>query len=301
MSFWSSEKLRQRQRRDELIMPFDSRRIKHGAYELSLGPEVFVSTEPKGIKQNLQIGQQLPIPPGQFGLLLTEEIITVPPDAIGFISIRFGIKMRGLVNVSGFHVDPGFSGQLKFAVYNAGSQDIILARGERVFIIWFSALSEATRDVYNGEHDGQNEITSTDVMHLQGEVASPAALKKQLDEMRSEYERRLTVLDEKITTSKDEMKREHEQRLSVLDDKITTWRTVTITLLASLFVAVVVGMIFLVLRIYVERPVVPSSPPPPSVSSPRPSQDLKQPEPAPSQQAERPTNTPSSTPATNRN
>ena len=71
---------------------------------------------------------QLVIPPGQFGLLITEEVVQVPMDAIAFISIKAGIKFRGLVNVSGFHADPGFSGKLKFAVYNAGSQRLVLDR-----------------------------------------------------------------------------------------------------------------------------------------------------------------------------
>ena len=48
------------------------------------------------------------IPPGQFAFLLTEEVVSVPPDALAFISIRAKTKFRGLVNVSGFHVDPGY-------------------------------------------------------------------------------------------------------------------------------------------------------------------------------------------------
>jgi len=187
MSFWSSEKLRERQTRDKVIEPFEPKRIKHGAYDLSLGPEVFVSTKPEGTKQKLDTDEQITIPPGQFGLLLTEEVVAVPNNAIGFISIKFGIKMQGLVNVSGFHVDPGFKGRLKFAVYNAGSQHIPLSRGEPVFIIWFSDLSETTGDGYNGEHNKQMGITSYDVRQLQGEVASPAELKNQIDKLSLEF------------------------------------------------------------------------------------------------------------------
>lgn len=193
MSFWSSERLRDRQTREKLIDPFDLQRIKYGAYDLSLGSEVFISTKPEGTKQKLDTDEQIAIPPGQFGLLLTEEIVTIPNNAIGFISIRFSIKLRGLVNVSGFHVDPGFTGRLKFAVYNAGSQNIVLSRGERVFIIWFSDLNETTKDVYNGEHTNQKAITSYDVMQLQGEIASPAELKKQIDELRIEFNTWKTV------------------------------------------------------------------------------------------------------------
>jgi dCTP deaminase len=187
MSFWSSEKLRARHAQDRLIEPFNPKRIKHGAYDLSLGPEVFISTKSESTKQKLDTDQQISIPPGQFGLLLTEEVVAVPNNAIGFISIRFSIKMQGLVNVSGFHVDPGFKGRLKFAVYNAGSQHIPLSCGEPVFIIWFCDLNETTKDVYNGEHSKQMVITSYDVRQLQGEVASPAELKKQIDELKLEF------------------------------------------------------------------------------------------------------------------
>ena len=51
---------------------------------------------------------------------MTKESIEVPLDALGLISIRSKYKLKGLINVSGFHVDPGFRGSLVFAVYNAG-------------------------------------------------------------------------------------------------------------------------------------------------------------------------------------
>lgn len=186
MSFWNTDKLVLKQSQQKLIEPFESQFAKQGAYELSLGPEAFITSEPNATKQVLAAGEQLSIPPGQFGLLLTEEVVTIPDDAIGFISVRFTIKRRGLVNVSGFHVDPGFSGRLKFAVYNAGSQPIVVSRGERVFMIWFSDMSASTPDPYQGQGSGQNEITSQDVMFIQGEVASPAVLKKQIDSLEKE-------------------------------------------------------------------------------------------------------------------
>jgi dCTP deaminase len=54
--------------------------------------------------------------------------------------------------VSGFHVDPGFRGRLKFSVYNAGSESIILGVGERLFPIWFYELPEENEDEYVGRH-----------------------------------------------------------------------------------------------------------------------------------------------------
>lgn len=184
MAFWSTEKLVERTSQEGLVEPFDRGRVKHGAYELAVGAEAFITSVATGTKQALGAADQVIIPPGQFGLLLTEEVVAVPGDAIGFISIRASIKFHGLVNVSGFHVDPGFKGRLKFAVFNAGSRNIVVSRGEPIFMLWFSDLDRQTADGYGGLRSGQNEITSQDLMRLQGEIASPGQLKKDIEDIR---------------------------------------------------------------------------------------------------------------------
>ena len=193
MAFWSTEKLKERLVAETLFEPYESSNVKNGAYELGLGPEAFITSDGTQ-KTELSEGRQLTIPPGQFGLLVTEERVTIPPDAIGFISIKASIKFRGLVNVSGFHVDPGFSGKLKFAVYNAGSQNIVLDRNKRVFLIWFSSLDRTTTDLYRGSHQNQALITADDVTKMHGEVASPAALKKSIETLRVDYTRDIEAL-----------------------------------------------------------------------------------------------------------
>src|SRR5438876_12016738 len=107
MAFWSSEKLKQVLTQGKVIEPFDDRAVKHGAYELSLGPEAFLTSDDDKRKKFLDVGELLVIPLGQFGLFLTEERITIPNNVIGFISIKAGIKFHGLVKVSGLQVYPG--------------------------------------------------------------------------------------------------------------------------------------------------------------------------------------------------
>lgn len=183
MAFWSSEKLRQKIEARNLITPYKPERIQHGAYELSVGSETFLTSDPSGEKQTLE--DQVVIPPGQLALLLTDEQVTIPLDAISLISIKAGIKFRGLVNVSGFHVDPGFRGRLKFSVYNAGSQNIVLSRRQPAFLIWFCDLDRETKDPYDGDHLGQLDISAEDVMRLQGEIASPGQLKKEIQDLQN--------------------------------------------------------------------------------------------------------------------
>ena len=183
MAFWSSEKLAERIELEKLVTPFDSKSIKCAAYELSMGSECFLTSDEDNTKDRLENHDQIAIPPGQFGLLMTEEEVRVPLHAIAFISIKASVKFRGLVNVSGFHVDPGFSGRLKFSVYNAGAQPVVIQRNQRVFLIWFADLDRLTNDGYAGKHKDQNQISSEDVMRIQGKIASPAHLALRLDEL----------------------------------------------------------------------------------------------------------------------
>ncbi len=46
-------------------------------------------------------------------------------------------------------------------------------------------MPEENEDEYSGRHKGQMNITPEDVTQLQGEVASPAALKKEIEDLRS--------------------------------------------------------------------------------------------------------------------
>ncbi len=191
MAFWSSETLTERVQTENLIEPFNSENIKFSSYELRVGNEAFISSNNDGIKKTLKSGEQFTIPPGQFGLLISEEKVKVPNDAIGFISIKASTKFAGLINVSGFHVDPGFEGKLKFAVYNAGSRNIALTQGTNLFMLWFSCLDRKTSKTYHGEHADQINLTDKDIMRLHGEIASPAALNSRLTKLENTVQKAL--------------------------------------------------------------------------------------------------------------
>lgn len=194
MAFWRSETLKAKQAELTLIDPYQENRVSRGAYELSVGSQAYVTSNP-GDKTKLKEEEKIVIPPGQFGLLITKEKVKVPNNAIAFISIRATIKFQGLINVSGFHVDPGYSQELKFAVYNAGSQAMILDQGQPVFLIWYADLDSPTEDLYKPRPGAGDGITSDDVRRLYGEVASPAELKKLFDDLRNEVDKKFHELD----------------------------------------------------------------------------------------------------------
>ena len=135
MAYLGTEKLKELINSRNVIVP-NQNRVICGAYELALGNEVFRTDSSSQKKEFLdRDNEQVVINPGQFALLLTYEQVNIPIDKIAFISIKAGIKLKGLINVSGFHVDPGFSGKLVFSVYNAGSSQISLMKGNPCFLI----------------------------------------------------------------------------------------------------------------------------------------------------------------------
>lgn len=166
-----------------IISDYEEANIEQAAYELALGTEVYRTDAPdRKIEILDDKNKTVEINPGQFTLLLTKETINIPPDKLAFISIKAKHKLKGLVNVSGFHVDPGFSGKLLFSVYNAGPSTITLKTGERYFLLWFAELkTTATKnEVYgkpNNKHYHQDSINLEYVDVLKrGDLSSPSAL-----------------------------------------------------------------------------------------------------------------------------
>ena len=184
-TFWSGETLRERLA--PLIEPFAPERVDCAAYTLSVGPEVYVSpndqtADPTTVTvRKLAPGDAFTIPPGQFAFLLTEEIVAVPADALAFISIRARTKFRGLVNVSGFHVDPGYRGQLTFAVFNAGPVPIHLKRGQPIFLIWYASLDRET--AFKKDDPVHMGIDPELITGIAGELQSFAGLSKKIKDV----------------------------------------------------------------------------------------------------------------------
>lgn len=184
MAFWSGSTIRRRL--SELVDKPDPDNVDGAAYTLSVGPEYYVTPTDRDLDPKTRSVKQLAasecfaIPPGQFAYVMTDEVITLPTEVLGFISIRARIKWKGLVNVSGFHVDPGFKGRLTFSVFNAGPGSIHLRRGDPAFLIWFADLDADAGD------DAKQMTKPTTLMDIgivnqvTGELASLQSLSEKL-------------------------------------------------------------------------------------------------------------------------
>jgi len=206
MAFWSGEELLARL--PEFIEPFDPKKIDCNSYELSIGREIYVTPhevdhEQDRTKRLLRPGETFRIPAGQFAFLVTEEIVEVPSDAMAFISVKTDTKFKGLINVSGFHVDPGYRGNLIFSVYNAGPSPIHMEQGKRLFKMWCASLDRTSSQKYIKDRNAPVIGLNTSLLdHIPGEIYSLQSLSKQMGEQRSDLLKEIRdqrqKLDEKL-------------------------------------------------------------------------------------------------------
>lgn len=201
MAFWSGETLKGKL--PHLVQPFDESAIDCAAYTLHVGSEIYVSPDRKvsdptrHAKKRLAAGEAFTIPAGQFGFLTTAEQIAVPDNALAFISIKARLKFGGLINISGFHVDPGYRGELLFSVMNAGPKPVHLQQGQPLFLIWYADLDQTTEEKKHGA--GFKGIDPVLINGISGEILSLQSLS---DEHR-DLEQRLTkqIQDQSATIS----------------------------------------------------------------------------------------------------
>ena len=199
--FWGPKELRAKLDVGGRVQPFCKTQIKGASYQLSIGDEVYVSptddatdSSTKSITR-LKESEAFAIPPGQFAFLLTQEIVNVEVEEIAFISIRAKTKYRGLVNVSGFHVDPGFTGRLTFAVFNAGPVTVHLRQGQNIFLIWFADLSDPC-EKYRPK--GPFGIQSEFISGIGGKLHSLASLASAVDNVEQKFEKRLGAVTREL-------------------------------------------------------------------------------------------------------
>lgn len=207
MAFWGGDKIEREFAKDpHIVTPFHVGQIDCSSYRLKLGSQYFITPDHDVkmrdsfrkdlIRSNLGLGGiSVSIPPGQFAFLLTEEELALPSNVMGLISMRASFKMHGLINVSGFHVDPGFKGRLVFAVYNAGPATISLTRGQELFLLWIADVDENLSDGFNRKNRSpQLEISNEIISQVNRPIHSLQNLSKKIDSLEGELKIFKTVI-----------------------------------------------------------------------------------------------------------
>lgn len=157
--------------------------------DLCLGREVFLSSGET--VRYLDGNESLTIESGDFALMLTEESLALPPTHMGMITLRMRYKALGLINVSGFHVDPGYRGHLIFAVYNAGPRPVTVRRGDPLFKIIFHQMTDSDEPA---PEPGYESIPADMMTGLQGPRVSMHALQQEVDKLKEKVQLLLAVV-----------------------------------------------------------------------------------------------------------
>lgn len=168
------------------VLPWNIDRVEAAGYRLSIGKEYFINGSGSSTVVNLSKGQGFVIEPGQFAFILTREKVYISKAAIGFISIRASTKFRGLINVSGFQVNPGFNGNLVFAVFNAGPRHINLREGDEIFSLWIADLdAPVAEDLEESGNipNGLDRIRSDEINKIAGNSLTAYQLSDRLEKV----------------------------------------------------------------------------------------------------------------------
>lgn len=206
--FWSGARIRQRlvtwaESGTPIISPApEDKNIGRASVRLTVGEEIYVSpaaeTDSK-TRQLLKDRQSLIIPSGQYAFLCTAETVRIPNDAVAFITLRSKeAAFRGLVNVSGFHVDPGYIGQLIFSVFNAGPGPVQVTLGDPWFEIFFADLADPEDEEYD-DKKGYSGIPTKLITPLAKQFHSFAGLENEIKETKDALSDRITAIEREHT------------------------------------------------------------------------------------------------------
>lgn len=109
--------------------------------------------------------------------------------------MRSRYKFRGLINVSGFHIDPGYSGKLILSVYNSGPAPIHITRGEQWFTIFFANLDRENSTMIRDGKKDHTGISSEQIGAISSHFLTLGGLDEKIDGVEDSIEQRLKVVE----------------------------------------------------------------------------------------------------------
>ncbi len=81
---------------------------------------------------DLYSAQDLTIPASGKGVVKTDISIIMPDGCYGRVAPRSGLAVRRHIDVGAGVIDPDYTGNIGVVLFNFGSEDFIVAKGDRV-------------------------------------------------------------------------------------------------------------------------------------------------------------------------
>ena len=133
------------------IKPLFLDTIRENGVDLRVGREYYMKEKIERTDGEIQI------PPKEFAILTTKEVIELPDNIVGFCNLRSTWARRGLL-IPPTVVDAGFRGILNIEIFNATNSLISLPVGERFLHVVFDHLDRATTHTYRGKYQNQRGV-----------------------------------------------------------------------------------------------------------------------------------------------
>ncbi len=143
------------------IDQFSERSIQPASYNFRLGNEAITSSRRE--REDPSRKGLWTIPAGDFALVKTFEHVNLSPSMAGHIGLRSHFAKKGLDILAGPQIDPGYKGNLVVGLTNLSPRDITIPYKEPFCTVEFYKFAEPVSTPYNGEYQGQLEITGKDL------------------------------------------------------------------------------------------------------------------------------------------
>jgi len=143
---------------------FDEKSLNPASYDARIGKWAFSSS----VKQKTDVESKgsILLEPGDFAVVTTFEKFELPLDVAGLIGIRSHYARKGIIELSGPQVDPGFKGVLVIGLFNASPRGIIIPYKEPFLTIDFVQLVQPAKEGYKGPYQDQDTIPTADIEWL---------------------------------------------------------------------------------------------------------------------------------------
>ena len=153
--------------------------VEAASIKLKVG-DIFQESKPTKSTSPSQSMDFVDLRQGQMAFVLTSETITLPSD-IGALmfSKSGGLAERGILITNTGHIDPGYSGKLRYAVVNMGNSPFHLKKGDFLVKVMFFKMFKAASPDWKELHDATSDPTSHQISLL---GTSLAAINSKIDQ-----------------------------------------------------------------------------------------------------------------------
>src|SRR6266849_10409957 len=155
---------------------FSNECVRQASYELRLSRfNLFV----KSAWHDRYEPMTLSIEPGEIAVLSTEELITMPPDLAGRVTIKFTYACQGLITLFGSQVDPFYGRDFRTAVERKEAGNDLEYDGQRLYLLVMNAFRGQIN--INLEDDNARRMFVFDIYKVYGTPASSGPSRPNMD------------------------------------------------------------------------------------------------------------------------